>query len=248
MTITTADFVELLPFSNKIEAAQLNAFITQAHQFDLLPLLGHATLEGIDTLPAQVVLPAPAAGATATAGAYYVRRERVYRALVNTTTPVPVLSATNYSLSVAPAVLTNPAPEGDWQYERVLTLWSQYLRAYWVQRAFSRFVATHGVNVTKAGLTVAVDATTYARPSGGQVATLQASIDNTADTLLSRLGRFLRYEGLLWFIDPQTGGQGYSLDGLTHYGGESAGLSFHGASRGHRAPIRGINARRSFPC
>ena len=243
MNIATADFVELLPFSNKIETAQLTAFITQAHQFDLLPLLGHATLEAIDGLTAPLVLPTPAAGAQATAGAYYVRRERVYRALVNTTQAVPVLGATNYTVSIAPAVLANPVPEGDWQYERVLTLWSQYLRAYWVQRAFSRFVATHGVNVTKAGLTVAVDATTYARPSGGQVATLQASIDNTAETLLSRLTRFLRYEGLLWFIDPQTGGGGYSLDGCTHYGNEPAGdgLHFHANTHRHRRPIRGIN-------
>lgn len=242
MNLTTADFVELLPFSNKIEAAQLNAFITQAHQFDLLPLLGHATLEAVDILTAPVALPAPAAGALATAGAYYVRRERVYRALIATTQAVPVLSATNYSISITPATLANPAPEGDWQYERVLTLWSQYLRAYWVQRAFSRFVATHGVNVTKAGLTVAVDATTYARPSGGQVATLQASIDNTAETLLSRLTRFLQYEGLLWFIDPQNGG-GYSLDGCTHYGNGPAsdGLHFHANTHRHRRPIRGIN-------
>lgn len=242
MNLTTADFVELLPFSNKIEAAQLNAFITQAHQFDLLPLLGHATLEAVDILTAPVVLPAPSAGALATAGAYYVRRERVYRALIATTQAVPVLSAANYSLSITPATLINPAPEGDWQYERVLTLWSQYLRAYWVQRAFSRFVATHGVNVTKAGLTVAVDATTYARPSGGQVATLQASIDNTAETLLSRLARFLRYEGLLWFIDPATGG-GYSLDGCTHYGNDATapGLQFSANLHRHRRPIRGIN-------
>ena len=244
MLITTADFVELLPFSNKIEASQLAAFITQAHQFDLLPLLGHATLEAVDTLPATPLLPAPAAGAPATAGGYYVRRERVYRALATTTQAVPVLSASNYSVSITPATLTNPAPEGDWQYERVLTLWSQYLRAYWVQRAFSRFVATHGVNVTKAGLTVAVDATTYARPSGAQVATLQASIDNTAETLLSRLTRFLRYEGLLWFIDPQTGGAGYSLDGCTHYGqagNEMPGLHFSTNTHRHRRPIRGIN-------
>ena len=243
MIITTTDFIELLPFSNKIEPAQLAAFITQAHQFDLLPLLGHATLEAVDTLPVRLLLPAPAAGALATAGSYYVRRERVYRALVDTTQAVPVLSAANYTVSIAPAVLANPAPEGDWQYERVLTLWSQYLRPYWVQRAFSRFVATHGVNVTKAGLTVAVDATTYARPSGGQVATLQASIDNTAETLLSRLTRFLRYEGLLWFIDPQTGGGGYSLDGCTHYGDDTstAGLRFHATTHRHRRPIRGIN-------
>lgn len=243
MIITTADFVELLPFSNKIEAAQLAAFITQAHQFDLLPLLGHATLEAVDTLAAPLLLPAPAAGGLAPAGGYYVRRERVYRALADTTQAVPVLSATNYTVSISPATLVNPAPEGDWQYERVLTLWSQYLRPYWVQRAFSRFVASHGVNVTKAGLTVAVDATTYARPSGGQVATLQASIDNTAETLLSRLTRYLRYEGLLWFIDPQTGGQGYSLDGCSHYGNEGPpGLHFHAATRRHRRPIRGINS------
>ena len=62
MNLTTADFVELLPFSNKIETAQLTAFITQAHQFDLLPLLGHATLEAIDGLTAPLVLPAPPAG------------------------------------------------------------------------------------------------------------------------------------------------------------------------------------------
>lgn len=240
MLITTADFVELLPFSNKIEAGQLNAFITQAHQFDLLPLLGHATTEAVDGLPALLVLPA---GATALAGSYHVRRERVYRALVDTTQPVPVLSTANYSVSLSPATLTNPAAEGDWQYERVLTLWSQYLRPYWVQRAFSRFIATHGVNVTKAGLTVAADANTYARPSGGQVATLQASIDTTAETLLSRLTRFLRYEGLLWFIDPQTGAGGYSLDGCSHYGNDTStdGLHFHTNTHRHRRPIRGIN-------
>ena len=246
MLITTADFVELLPFSNKIEPGQLAAFITQAHRFDLLPLLGHATLESLDALTAPLILPAPPPGATAAAGSYYVRRERVYRARAATTQAVPVLSATTYSVSIAPAVLANPPAEGDWQYERVLTLWSQYARAYWVQRAFSRFVATHGVNVTKAGLTVAVDASTYARPSGGQVATLQASIDNTAETLLARLSRFLRYEGLLWFIDPQTGGGGYSLDGCshygTHYGTDSTGHHAHAANRRHRRPIRGINS------
>lgn len=244
MMITTTDFVELLPFSNKIEAGQLAAFITQAHQFDLLPLLGHATLEAVDTLTAPPLLAALLTSAVpAVAGACYVRRERVYRALTATVQPVPVLTTATYTVSIAPATLVNPPAEGDWQYERVLTLWSQYLRPYWVQRAFSRFVASHGVNVTKAGLTVAVDATTYARPTAAQVATLQASIDNTAETLLSRLTRFLRYEGLLWFIDPQTGGGGYSLDGICHYGNEGtvSGLHFAANHHRHRRPIRGIN-------
>lgn len=245
MNITLADFVELLPFSNKIEASQLGAFITQARQFDLLPLMGHATLEALDALTAPAILPAPSAGTLAEAGAYYVRRERVYRALVDTTQAIPVISSTNYTVSVAPALLTNPAAEGDWQYERVLTLWSQYVRPYWVQRAFARFTPSHGVNITKAGLTVPVDRAqgTYDRPTGGQVATLQASIDNAAEALLSRLTRFLRYEGLLWVMDPATGCGGYSLDGITHYGNDTdtTGLHLRPASHRHRRPIRGIN-------
>ena len=74
-------------------------------------------------------------------------------------------------------------------------------------------------------------------------ASLQASIDNTAETLLARLGRFLRYEGLLWFIDPQTGGGGYSLDGCSHYGDDGTPARYNpAATRRHRRPIRGINS------
>jgi hypothetical protein len=241
MTITQADFVALLPFSNKIEAQQLDAFISQARQFDLLPLLGHETLEALDALTAPALLSPPASGVAAASGSYYVRRNRVYRALSATTDPVPVLRATGAITS--PGTAANPPAEGAWQYERVLTLWSQYVRPYWVQRAFARFIVTHGLNIAKAGITVPIDKAlgTYERPSAGQVATLQASIDNTAETLLSALTRFLRYEGLLWSIDPATGAGGYSLDGCTHYGSEASGPHAHSTQRRHRRPIRGIN-------
>ena len=242
MTITQADFVELLPFSNKIEAQQINAFITQARQLDLLPLLGHETLEAVDRLVAPVVLPESDALTLVVTGQCYERRGRVYRALSATTEPIPVLSAASYTASLAPGHIANPPAEGQWQYERLLTLWQVYLRAYWVQRAFARFTPSHGVNITKAGLTTTVDATTNTRPSRGQVATLQAGIDNTAEARLSALTRFLRYEGLLWFIDAQGIG-GYSVDGYRHYSYDDHAYTGGscGSTRRHRRPIRGIN-------
>lgn len=202
MTIAQADFVELLPFSNKIEPWQLAAFITQARTFDLLPLLGYATLEALDALTAPTLLPPPAAGVEAVLGSYYLRQDRVYLALSATTDPVGETTA--------------------WQYQLTATLWSQYVRPYWVQRAFARFVVTHGLNITKAGVTLPKDSAqnTYERPSAGQIATLQASIDNTAETLLSRLTAFLRTEKL----SPEN----TSCAADTHR---------------HRRPIRGINRR-----
>lgn len=225
MTITVADFVELLPFSNKIEPLQVAAFIVQARQFDLLPILGHETLEALDALPATPVLPAPAGGVAAVAGTYYVRRERVYRALSATTDPVPVLRA-------------EPADEDNWHYEQMLTLWSQYVRPCWVQQAFSRFLTTHGLNITKAGITVPIDRQqgTYERPSAAQLATLQAAVDTPADVLLSRLTRFLRAEGLLYFTDPTTGaGRCWGTE-TPNAGGHCAATTTR-----HRRPVRGIN-------
>ena len=248
MRITLADFVELLPFSSNIEARQLNAFITQAQQLDLLPLLGHETMEGLTALPAAVLLPVDTVPGQILAGDLFARRERVYRALVAATAaPIPVLSTDSYTVSLSPGHLRNPPAEGDWQYERALTLWSQYVRPYWVQRAFSRFLTTHGLNITKAGITVPIDRAsgTYDRPNAGQVATLQAAVDTTAEALLSRLTRFLRYEGLLWFIDPQTGHGAYSFDGCNAIPGDYTGLPGRvgtgTTTRRHRRPVRGIN-------
>lgn len=238
MIITVTDFAELLPFSNKIEASQMAAFITQARQFDLLPLLGHETLETLDALVMPALLAPPAAGVLAVLGARYVRRERVYRALAATLTAVPVLApAAAYPVGT-PGAAGNPAPEGAWQYERALTLWSQFVRPYWVQRAFSRFLTTHGLNISKAGITVPIDRQqgTYERPSAGQIATLQAAVDTPAEVLLARLTRFLRAEGLLWLPGLATGAGHY-------YGADNADASHCGpaAATRHRRPIRGIN-------
>jgi hypothetical protein len=200
VTISQPDFVELLPFSNKIEEWQLTAFIEQARTFDLLPVLGYEALEALDglTLPTLLTLTT----GPAVPGGCYVRRDRVYKALTAATAPIPTTGDTD-----------------DWAHQPLMTLWRYYVRPYWVQRAFARFVVTHGLNITKAGVTLPKDGAlnTYERPSAGQIATLQASIDNTADTLLSRLTHFLGEEKL--------------------YPAATCAAPAHR----HRRPIRGIN-------
>lgn len=219
-TLTTADFVAALAFSNKIEDAQLRPYIEDAAQLDLLPLLGHETLERL----ARLVLPTaqPYAGPSSLplllAGTVVSRWDRLYRTLTDApTTEPPVLDKFAYVLpSYTGTYPADPAPEadGNWQFLRLETLWLEYLKPYWLRAAYVRFLQNHGVNVTKAGLTVPIDRAqgTYDRPSGAQVASVLHEAQGNADTRRARLTRFLRFAGLSYYYDGETGHGGYWLD------------------------------------
>jgi len=214
VNLTKADFVATLPFSTQIEDAQVRPFINDAYTLDLLPLLGHETLERVQALAdfAPVAYAGPASLPSIAQGALILRRERVYRALVGGPTNEPPVQPTTIQLT-QPGYPVAPTPEaeGQWLFLRLETLWSQYLKAYWLQASYVRFLLNHGVNVTKAGLTVPIDRTqgTYDRPSSSQVAALLAAANTTAEAWLSRLTRFLKLNGLLYFYDPETGGGVY---------------------------------------
>ncbi len=186
LALTLADFQQQLPFSNKIEESQIRPFIELAYKLDVLPLLGYKALEEIKALAPITVTPY-APDLTIALDGYYARHERIYKALaVDPISDVPVL----------PPVLPDP---GEWGYEPLHTLWQYYLKEWWVQQAFARFLPQHGLNITKAGVTVPVDRVqgTYDRPSAADRASLQNSVSITADALRSRLGAFLRSETLL---------------------------------------------------
>ena len=220
LTLTAPDFVAALPFSDKIEERQVAPYVADARRLDLVPLLGHETLERLErlTLPAAVLAYDPAA---VYAADDVVRRwDRLYRALVPapaTAPPVPD-QATGYVLPAYTGTYPDdPAPEadGNWQFLRLETLWLAYLKPYWLRAAYVRFLQNHGVNVTKAGLTVPIDRAqgTYDRPGAAQVASVLHEAQTNAETERNRLTRFLRFSGLAYYTDHETGHGGYWLDG-----------------------------------
>lgn len=174
LALTLADFIKALPFSNKIEDRQIQPFVAESYTLDLVPLLGFERLEAIDQLTVPEVLPFEIGGAR-TAGAYYLRRERVYRSTADVPAPAPT--------------------EADLVYEPLLTLWLQYLKPYWVRASFARFLPQHGQDFTKAGVTTPTDPQGTFRPiSATDKASLQAAHDTVAEVLRSRLTAFLRTE------------------------------------------------------
>ena len=251
--LTTADFVAALPFSSQIEDRQIRASITDAKTFDLLPLLGHETMEKLAALPAFVALPyaGPASLPALTVGQYIARRDRVYQVLIAAPThEPPVQSSVIVLMQPGYPVAQLPELDGQWLFCPLQTLWTEYLKAYWLQAAYVRFLLNHGVNVTKAGLTVPIDrqAGTYDRPGAGQVAQLLADNRIIAEAHLSRLTRFLKYNGLLYFYDFETGSGSYGSNGGDGYerGPGDAPLSPEERSRQtrshrrHSSTFRGI--------
>ncbi|MGI4871476.1 MAG: hypothetical protein ACRYFX_09895 [Janthinobacterium lividum] len=218
LSLTKADFVEALPFSVMIEEAQIQPFVKLALTLDLVPLLGHAVLEAVGLLPAAV-LQEYVPGLAATAGDYFVRYEGVYRCLVNGAS--------------ATTVPTDGRSTGAWQYEPLLTLWTSYLQPYWVRAAFSRFLAQHGNELTKAGITQPNDPQgTFVRAPSSDRASLQAAADSTANALHAKLTAFLH---------QQT--QAHRTDSATGYGYDYAPVGCEVPSR-PQTSLRGINSPR----
>lgn len=253
MNLTKADFVAALPFSPQIEDTLLTPFIADAYTLDLLPLLGHETLELLAALAAFAVVPyaGQASLPAIAAGTIISRRERLYRARVAAPTNEPPIEPTTIQLT-QPGYPVQPVPEADgqWLFLRLETLWAVYLKSYWLHASYCRFLLNHGVNVTKSGLTVPVDRQqgTYERPSAGQVAALLAAAQTTAEAWLSRLTRFLKYNGLLYFYDLETGGGSYGGFGADGYERVPGDPPLTAAERGsrertrrrHTSPFRGI--------
>lgn len=187
LALTLADFQAQLAFSDKIEDAQVRPYIQFAYTLDLLPLFEYATIEAIDALPSAAIAPY-VAGAPVADDSSVLYRERVYRA----TTANPA---------------TLPGQDTNWVYEPLRTLWTQYLKPWWVQTSYVRFAAEHGLNFTKAGITVPVDRNqgTYERPTAAQKAELMAGIESTAGAYYSRLTRFLHQESAAHRKDTTTG-------------------------------------------
>ena len=217
-TLTKADFVAALPFSDKIEDSQILPYVADARRLDLVPLLGHETLERLArvALPVAVLEYDPA---TAYALNDVVSRwGRLYRALTDApATAPPVLDKFGYTLpSYTGTYPADPLPEadGNWQFLRLETLWLEYLKPYWLRAAYVRFLQNHGVNVTKAGLTVPIDRAqgTYDRPGAAQVQSVLHEAQANATTERARLTRFLRFSGLAYYYDGETGHGGYWLD------------------------------------
>lgn len=212
LNLTLADFKEQLPFSAAIEQTQLAPYVKSSYTLDVLPLLGYGPLEGIELLT-----PAPiaeyAAGGAVSSGDLVARRERVYRALA--------------------ASPTQPPPAVGWVYEPLYTLWAEYLKRYWIQASFGRFLAQTGFDFTKAGLTTPTDPNGTFRPvSSTDRATVQASIDTVTEALRSRLTAFLRAESVAYVRDPLTG-----------YDYGQAQQTCCTSSTTHRTRLRGINRR-----
>ena len=251
MNLSKTDFIANLPFSTQIEDAQIRPFIANAYILDLLPLLGHETLERLVSIgePVYTDYVGPVALPGFVLGQIVRRRERLYQALVAAPTNEPPLLPTTVTLYVAGYPIA-PVPEagGQWLFLRLETLYTQYLKTYWMQAAYVRFLANHGVNVTKAGLTVPIDRAqgTYDRPSANQVASLLADARVTSEAWLSRLTRFLKYNGLLYFYDAETGGGGYGTNGYEHVPGDPDSSDPHDRAemnrraRRHNSPLRGI--------
>lgn len=220
LSLTLLDFQAALPFSTHIEEANVRPFIDQAWLLDIVPVLDYAVLEAV--LALDNITPKGYAEVTAIAeGDYVVRRERVYRAL-----GVPI--------TLPP---TESASTSEWAYEPLHTLWTQYLKAYWLHAAFDRFAPQHGLNATKAGWTVPTDPKgTFTQPSAAARAALQASIDTTTEALRTRLLAFARAETLA-----------YGKDATTGYDYGRAFANCHAAAPSSRpGRLRGINTTRPF--
>jgi hypothetical protein len=201
LALTLADFTKALPFSNKIEDRQIQPFVAESYTLDLVPLLGYSVLEAVDQLTVPEVLPF-VFGVPRTANAYYLRRERVYRSAADVPAPAP--------------------DEAELVYEPLLTLWTQYLKPYWIRASFTRFLPQHGQDFTKGGVTTPTDPGGTFRPvTSTEKATLLAAHETVTEALRSRLTAFRNSESTL-----------------------SAGHSCGSATPSHRTRIRGINSAR----
>ncbi len=186
LALTLLDFQAALPFSNKIEDRQVQPFVALTLELDLVPLLGHAVLDEVAGLAMpEMIGYVPAVASTA--GTYYLYQGRVY-------------------LATTDELLTRPGTADAWVYQPLLTLWTQYLKPYWLHRAYARFLPQHGVDVTKAGMTQPNDpAATYVRAASADRAVLIASAESTAEALRSRLTAFLSSEAQAFAKDNATG-------------------------------------------
>jgi hypothetical protein len=233
-----ADFVAAFAFSDKIEDSQVRPFIGDARTLDILPLLGHETLERLAVAPELTPIADYVSQTTLAAlslGALVLRRDRIYKTLVaNPTEDVPTKAESTELSDETP----QQAAE-QWRYLPLATLWQVYLKPYWLQAAFVRFLLNHGVNVTKAGLTVPVDRAqgTYDRPSSAQVAQLLADTRITAEARLSRLTRFLKQSGLLACQDS-CGGYDRVVGDAPLTADERARYTPN--RRRHKSPLRGV--------
>lgn len=179
LTLTKEDFYASHALSRQVETPKLAPAIADSLLLDVRPHLPVELLEQVLTLPAFTVAEWPVVLADQSPGSYAVRRERVYMALVPTPeTDVP----------------TEAESSADWQYEPLRTLWHVYLKPYWKQAAWSRFLLGHGYDMQKGGITVPTDREGTFQPAGAaHRAALQQAAANQADTLLSRLLRHVRH-------------------------------------------------------
>lgn len=180
MIITLADFVATHALSNQIAPSKVTPAILDSLRLDLGPVLSATLLERLQELKPFTTSTWPVVLAEVTPGSYVVRRDRVYKALVNQPTDEQDVPEDGVSTT-------------EWQYEPLRTLWLLYVKPYWLQAAYCRFLPTHGFNIEKAGLTTPIDPQgTYQPISAAHRAALQAAADNTAAALLNRLLRHLR--------------------------------------------------------
>lgn len=178
MTIAVADFRETHALSTQVEQTKMNPAIAESLRLDLRPVLSADLLERAQELKPFVVLAWPVVLADVSPGFYAERRERVFKAL------------TAQPETDVPATATTTA---DWEYLPLHTLWHAYLKPYWKQAAWVRYLPTHGVNLEKAGLTVPSDPQgTFQAASSTTRAQLLAAAENTAAALLNRLLRFVQ--------------------------------------------------------
>jgi hypothetical protein len=212
LSLTLADFVAALPFSNKIEDRQIQPFVAESYMLDLVPLLGHEVLEKIALLNQADTVTDYNPAVPVLGSRLYRQYERVYQ-------------------SSAAGLITMPGGTG-WIYQPLLTLWTQYLKLYWIRAAFARFLPQHGQDFTKAGITNPTDREGTFRPiSAIDRATLQAAHDSATEALRSRLTAFKHTET-----------QAYASDNTKGYDyGAACGCQ---AATSLRAPLRGINSRR----
>jgi hypothetical protein len=210
LVLTLADFTKALPFSNKIEDRQIQPFVAECLLLDLVPLLGYELLELVNQLTVPELTPF-VSGDPRVANTYYLYRERVY---------------------CATADVAAPAQDDDsLVYEPLLTLWTQYLKPYWIRKSFARFLPQHGQDFTKAGVTTPTDPQGTFRPiSATDKANLQAAHDTAAEAFRSRLTAFMSTEKQAYNPDKGTG-YNYALEACH-------------APTSHRTRIRGINLAR----
>lgn len=184
--LTVYDIKGVFKISENIPEADIEAAVSDAYNFDMLTTLPDSMFDDIKSIleinPIQW-----------SSNKSYVVGNKVffdgvyYNCLVNNTDSEPSASNT------------------DWEVIELMQFWLNYVKPFFISKAYSRFFLWHGANVTQYGTTEVIGEERQSI-SAQKKAELMADIDGKCDIYLGRLTKYFKnvnqtFDGTLYELD-----------------------------------------------